>query len=115
MPYMRLETNLELEDNTANELTVKASARLSTLLGKSENYVLIQINPSQTMLFAGSPEPLAYVELKSIGLPTSQAPTFSKALCDFIAEELNIAANRVYIEFTDIPRELWGWNGKTFA
>jgi phenylpyruvate tautomerase PptA (4-oxalocrotonate tautomerase family) len=38
----------------------------------------------------------------------------SKMLCDFVKEELNIPKNRVYIEFSDAPGKMWGWNGGTF-
>ncbi|HEB78063.1 MAG TPA: hypothetical protein ENI90_06025, partial [Methylothermaceae bacterium] len=38
----------------------------------------------------------------------------SRFLCDFLQNQLNIAPDRVYIEFIDIPRKFWGWNGSTF-
>jgi len=28
--------------------------------------------------------------------------------------ELGLPADRVYIEFADAPRSMWGWNGGTF-
>lgn len=115
MPYLKLDTNLELDSKTTKELLSKSSAKLSSVLGKPESYVLVHINSGQTMMFAGSTDPLAYLELKSIGLLYDQAPSLSALFCEFIAEELNIPANRVYIEFTDIPREMWGWDSRTFA
>ena len=66
------------------------------------------------MLFAGSNEPLAYLELKSIGLPADKTTQFSATLCDLISTTLSIQSDRIYIEFSDAPRHLWGWNGKTF-
>jgi hypothetical protein len=66
------------------------------------------------MLFAGTDEPLAYLELKSIGLPQSITATASQTLCELITGETGVATNRIYIEFTDAPRHLWGWNGGTF-
>ena len=115
MPYLKLDTNLELDNKTTQDLISKSSVKLATLLGKPESYVLIHINSGQTMMIAGSTDPLAYIELKSIGLTRDQTPSLSTLLCEFIAEELNIPANRIYIEFTDIPREMWGWDNRTFA
>lgn len=115
MPYLKLDTNLKLDAKTTQDLLGKCSSRISSVLGKSENYIMIHINSDQSMMFAGSPEPLAYLELKSIGLQYNQAQALSALLCEFIAEELNIHANRIYIEFTDIPREMWGWDGRTFG
>jgi len=114
MPYMRLDTNLNINKNTLSELITKTSSIISTFLGKPESYVLIHVNSDQSMIFAGSQEPLAYIELKSIELPKNQTEPLSSLLCDFVAEELNIPANRIYIEFTNIDRSMWGWNNKTF-
>ena len=63
---------------------------------------------------AGTDAPLAYLELKSIGLPQSITPSASRALCDLVAGETGVPANRIYIEFSDAPRQMWGWNGDTF-
>ena len=35
-------------------------------------------------------------------------------LTDLIESTLNISPTRVYIEFQQSERHLWGWNGKTF-
>ncbi|MFW6250161.1 MAG: phenylpyruvate tautomerase MIF-related protein [Alkalispirochaetaceae bacterium] len=32
-----------------------------------------------------------------------------------VAKELGIAPDRVYIEFVDAPRTMWGFNGSTFG
>lgn len=74
---------------------------------------MVALAPPVPMLFAGSNEPTAYLELKSIGLPEPRTAELSKTLCHLMTE-LNISQNRVYIEFTDAPRAMWGWDGKTF-
>ncbi|MDX1698112.1 MAG: phenylpyruvate tautomerase MIF-related protein, partial [Thiohalobacterales bacterium] len=71
-----------------------------------------ETNPA--MQFAGSDEPLAYLELKSIGLPESATADISGALCQLISSEAGVQPDRVYIEFTDAPRKMWGWNNSTF-
>ncbi|MGD8630473.1 MAG: phenylpyruvate tautomerase MIF-related protein, partial [Gammaproteobacteria bacterium] len=58
--------------------------------------------------------PLAYLELKSIGLPESRTADLSRALCEMLADAAGIDPDRVYIEFTDAPRKMWGWNSGTF-
>jgi phenylpyruvate tautomerase PptA (4-oxalocrotonate tautomerase family) len=63
---------------------------------------------------AGNRDPLAYLELKSIGLPAQRTKEFSALLCDLVSRELDIPPDRVYIEFSDAPRAMWGWNGGTF-
>ena len=62
----------------------------------------------------GSDAPLAYLELKSIGLPADRTAELSAALCGLISTELSVASDRIYIEFADAQRHLWGWDSATF-
>ena len=113
MPYLKIQTNQTVTPDQAQALISKASKLVASQLGKPENYVMVALTPPVPMLFAGSNEPTAYLELKSIGLPEPRTAELSKTLCHLMTE-LNISQNRVYIEFTDAPRAMWGWDGKTF-
>jgi len=66
------------------------------------------------MTFAGTDAPLAFLELKSIALPESATADASRSLCELVSGETGIDAGRIYIEFSDAPRKMWGWNGSTF-
>ena len=50
-----------------------------------------------------------------IGLAESLIADTSQALCALVTAETGIGAERIYIEFTDAPRSMWGWNGGTFG
>ena len=64
----------------------------------------------------GSDAPTAYVEAKSLGgFDPTQSEQLSERVCAALEEELGLAKDRVYIEMSDAPRHLWGWNGGTFA
>jgi len=114
MPYLKINTNIVLDKTVETELGKSVSAEVSGLLGKPENYVMTEINSSLSMSFAGNNDPLAYLELKSIGLPEQKTSAFSEALCLFISKHLKIDPARIYIEFADAERHLWGWNNSTF-
>ena len=114
MPLLRIQTNQSIAAERCQSLATRASALVSELLGKPERYVMVFVEPDCRMLFAGSDAPLANMELKSIGLPESETARFSDALCRLAGEELGVDAERVYIEFVDAPRKMWGWNGGTF-
>ena len=90
------------------------SQRVAKQLGKPESYVMVALQLSVPMVFAGTTEPAAFLELKSIGLAESQTKPLSRALCDIIEAELGIRKDRVYIEFTNAAGKMWGWNGDTF-
>ena len=114
MPYLKIQTNQKLNESAEKVLLEKASAVVSRELGKPESYVMVAIDPPRPMMFAGTDDPTAYLELKSIGLPSSSTKDLSDTLCQLIAEELSIDQNRVYIEFANAERNMWGWNGTTF-
>lgn len=113
MPYLKIQTNQTIAPDQAETLLSEASKLVAKELGKPESYVMVALAPPVPMLFAGSNEPTAYLELKSIGLPESRTADLSKALCQLMAN-WSIDPNRVYIEFADAPRTMWGWDGRTF-
>lgn len=114
MPYLSIQSNKEFTKEEQAQLIKAASSLISSLLGKPENYVMVAITPPVPMLFAGKDEFTAYLELKSIGLPEEKTRAFSKDLCALIETQTGIDKARVYIEFSDAPRAMWGWNGTTF-
>jgi len=85
------------------------------MLGKPESYVLVSYRHNPHMMFAGNREPLAYLELKSLGLPENDCALFAKKLCTLCEELLGVSTQRVYIEFKNGERHLWGWDKRTFA
>ena len=114
MPYLKIQTNQTVSSEQAQKLISKASGLVAEQLGKPEKYVMVALAPPVPMLFAGSDAPTAYLELKSIGLPSSLTRDLSRALCSLLENELAISQERVYIEFADAARAMWGWNGSTF-
>ena len=114
MPYLKIQTNKPLTEESVKQLLIKASCQVANELGKPEKYVMVELAVNTSMIFSGNDEPCAYVEMKSIGLPESQTQHLSQLLCTLLAQQLGIAADRIYIEFIDIPRKFWGWNSSTF-
>jgi len=114
MPYLKIQSNRAIEGQPAKELLAKASSAVADLLGKPERYVMVAIEPPVPMLFAGNDDPAVFIELKSIGLSESQTPELSCVLCELVQHTLGVEIDRIYIEFADAPRKMWGWNGATF-
>ncbi len=114
MPYLKLQTNIETSPDTQQALMEKLSQETARQLGKPERYVMIAIEPAASMLFAGNDTPLAYMELKSIDLPGNLTDALSQALCTLVSDTLGIASDRIYIEFSNAPRQMWGWDKGTF-
>jgi len=114
MPYISIETNQSIDETVADEFAGKVSAFASEITGKPDQWMMVAIKPGTKMVYNGSHDPIAFVELKSIGLPEEKCTDFSRQICDFLSTELDIPPERVYIEFKDLQRAMFGWNGKTF-
>ena len=112
MPLLTLATNQAIEDKTGTCQLI--SKQIADLLGKPESYVMVLLQSGQSMTFAGTDDPTALIELKSLGLPEDQTTDFSTTLCTMIGDLINIPPNRIYIEFSSPPRHLWGWDKRTF-
>ncbi len=112
MPFLKIQTTEELLD--ANLMMSKASELLANILGKPEKYIMLTLEETATMLFGGINKPAIFCELKSIGLPGTKTKEISEKLCRFLSDETGVSADRIYIEFSNVERNLWGWNGATF-
>jgi len=114
MPFLKIQTNHNLSGEAAKSLAGKASSLVADMLGKPESYVMTSVEYNPAMTFAGTDAPLAFLELKSIGLPESATAGASQSLCALVSSAAGISEDRIYIEFSDAPRKMWGWNGGTF-
>lgn len=110
MPLITIESNIQCQTTTLSTL----SYEVAQLLGKPESYVMVRFQHNGNMLFAGSAEPLAFVQLKSLGLPDTQTREYSSKLCALVNKELGIDPSRIYIEFISPERHMWGWDSATF-
>ncbi len=115
MPYLKLTTNKTVSSDETPSLMSRLSKLMAEQTGKPERYVLVEVEGDKSMLFAGTSEPLAYLECKSIGLSPKQAKSISNEVSRLLTDLLAINGDRVYIEFSNCPAEFWGWNGSTFG
>ena len=115
MPYLSIFTNARLADARQSELLVTASRVVASQLGKPENYVMVSIAAGQRLAFAGSEEPAAFLEVRSIRFPDAKRGSLCTGLTDLIAEFCGIARDRIFLVMADVDAKLWGHDGKTFG
>lgn len=116
MPLIKVQTSVVAPESTAVEGLLKIlSGKLAMHLSKPESYVMTAFEPEVAMTFAGTIEPVCYIEVKSIGsMSPAQTQAMSQDFCQVINEKLGVPINRIYIEFADAKDAMWGWNGSTF-
>ena len=115
MPYLSIFTNTRVADARQSELLAAASRTVASQLGKPENYVMVSIAPAQRLAFAGSEEPAAFLELRSIRFPYAKRGSLCTELTELIAEFCGIARDRIFLVMADVDPKFWGHEGKTFA
>ena len=114
MPYLKITTNKSIDAGNKHSLLKLASRMVASELGKPEQYMMVSVESPVHMLFAGTDEPCAFLELRAIGLPVSMTGKLSELLGGLVESQTGIRKDRVYLNFADIPPHLWGWNGETF-
>ncbi|ASC71378.1 putative ATLS1-like light-inducible protein [Halomicronema hongdechloris C2206] len=116
MPLIKVQTSIEAPDKSQVESLLKdLSSSLSQHLGKPESYIMTAFEAEVPMTFAGTTDPVCYIEIKSVGTMGAKTEAMSQAFCSQIEDSLGVPKNRTYIEFADAAGAMWGWNGTTFG
>ena len=111
MPLLNISTNKKIKNEQM--LLAKSSDFISNLLNKTEDFVMVKMDHSLPMYFAGTDQICSFIEIKSIG--SLDPSKMSKPICEFINSELEIVNERIYIFFQDVDSEMWAWNSETFG
>lgn len=113
MPYIQVKTNREVTKKEEIELKTLLGNDISLLPGKSEAWLMVQVEDRQKLYFQGSDEACAILEVKvySEGDKIDYGP-LTKALTDKVSSLLQIKKDRIYIEYEETPN--WGWAGSNF-
>lgn len=116
MPLMKLELTLRLDEARKASLLKELSTLLSEGFAKPEQYVMVTLHDGAALLMAGQSGPAAFADVRGIGGFSPKAnKAFCAKLCTLLSERMGIAANRVYLNFTDVSAGNWGWDGDTFG
>ena len=115
MPFLSLQTSVPLTPSQREELLSPLSRLVAECIGKPEQYVMITISDAAIRM-AGAPGLAAYVEVRSIGgLNRTVNRQLSEQIGVLLQERLGIPPERLYLGFTSVSAENWGWNGTTFG
>jgi phenylpyruvate tautomerase PptA (4-oxalocrotonate tautomerase family) len=115
MPYLTVTTSAEISADATKLFLGEASKAVAAGTGKPEQYVMVKVEAGQAMLFAGSDEPAAFLELKSIGLPATGVQGLAASLCGLASKHLGLQGERTFIVFQDVKSPMWGQGGEMFG
>ena len=111
VPLLNISTNKEIKNEQM--FLSKSSEFISSLLNKSEAFLMVKLNDQLKMYFSGTNDPCCFIEIKSIG--SIESSKISKPICEFFSNELDISKERIYIFFQIVDPNMWAWNSKTFG
>ncbi|MCP5197214.1 MAG: ABC transporter substrate-binding protein [Gammaproteobacteria bacterium] len=115
MPMLALQISIPLSNQQRHALLAPLSQIVAECIGKPERYVMIAIDEA-TMSMGGDESPAAYADIRSIGgLSGAVNRKLSERVSALLEERLGIPPARIYLGFTSVSAENWGWNGGTFG
>jgi len=115
MPLLKLETTVALNEEKRNSLLSDLSRAMTETTGKPEQYVMVTAGQA-SILMSGKPGDAAFVDIRGIGgLTGSVNRQLTEKICRLLNQSLDVPANRIYLNFTDVEASNWGWNGNTFG
>src|SRR5262245_46806842 len=101
MPLLKIQTNQSIDEQRHEHVLKQFSHLVAQALGKPEDYMMVVLDTDSAVMFAGTMQPAAFVDLRAIGLPADLTGELSRLLCERISSELGIPPERVYLNFTD--------------
>ncbi len=113
MPYISLKTTAPIDDRLEEALTAALGRAITAIPGKTEAYLMVEVEGGCRLRFAGKQRPLAMIDIKILG--HAKPEDFSRMtgeLCKICDELLGVSPDGVYVTYGEF--ENWGWNGKNF-
>lgn len=115
MPLLTLQTSARLSNQQRHDLLAPLSKIVSECIGKPERYVMVIVS-EQAMMMAGDESPAAFADIRGIGgLNNAINRKLSERVCALLQQQLGISPDRVYLGFTNVNAENWGWDSGTFG
>ena len=114
MPYMKLETNVDISEAKAETLLKELSAAMAEATGKPESVVQVGLAGGVSMIMAGTTEPAVHMEAEGFGFRGEHARAMWEQACAIVVRELGVPGRRIYLAFTAFKGAMWGVDGRTY-
>lgn len=113
MPFIGIKTNVAVAAEKEENIKSALGQAITSIPGKSENWLMVGIEPEYKLYFKGTADPAAMVNVSIYGSADSSAKTkLTGKICDILGNELGVSPSRIYVCYAETPD--WGWNGANF-
>lgn len=114
MPYIEAKFTSKLDGDKVTALKEGFGKAIECIPGKSESWLMVNIEDSKTMFFKGNNDgDSAYLSVSIFGKASPDAyNALTGELCALINRVTGISPARTYITYSEYDK--WGWNGSNF-
>lgn len=113
MPFIHVRTNQDVSDIFCEAVKCELGRAVEALPGKSEDWLMVGIEPSFPLWFQGSCEAAAMVTVSLYGGADEDAyDSLTGRITEILSELIHVAPDRIYVAYQETPH--WGWNGRNF-
>jgi phenylpyruvate tautomerase PptA (4-oxalocrotonate tautomerase family) len=112
MPLIKISLDLEISPEKRAKLHTEACRIVAAGTGKPEVYTMV-VCDAATIAMGGGTGNAIFADVRAIRLGGNVAAQLAKELCALFESLLGVPPKRVYLNFTEVPANQWGWNGET--
>jgi len=113
MPYINVKTNSERINDAQETVKSELGNAITAIRGKSEAWLMVNIDKPSAMYFKGDSAPCAMFEVSVFGSASGgEYEDLTKRICKISEELLGVSPDRTYVKYYETNR--WGWNNMNF-
>ena len=113
MPYINAKFTGTVTPEKETQLK-SALGEAITLLGKSERYLMVEIEDNRRLYFGGkNDQPIAFFDVSLLhSAPRESYEKLTARLCEIAKDTMNVDGGNVYVKFEET--ENWGYDSFMF-
>lgn len=110
MPYIKIVANVPIPQDK-REVIKTALGQDGALIGKSEEWMMVDFCENSPLYFRGTMEPAALASFDVYGGASPDAyDKMTAAITQTLARELAVPGERIFVKYAEY--KTWGWNGR---
>lgn len=112
MPLITTKASTEISKVKETSLKAQFGTAIE-LIGKSENWLMVDFQQNCHLYFKGEDAPCAMIEVDLLGKASQSGyDALTQKLTEIVEKELEIPKDRIYVKYGEFER--WGYSGFNF-
>ena len=113
MPFIHARTNQSIGKDSKAKISALLGQAIEAIPGKTEQWLMTEIEDQKGMFFAGTSEPCAMITIDLFGQSDdASCDQLTQKVTEIVAAETGIRTERIYVRY--LSTDQWGWNGHNF-